>query len=154
MDLPALVDDDDALLPADESNALDGLEGNCIDDESEVDEEEMVHFTSFLKGLYDEEAEMGDAVPRVGVAGLSAADIVVYFLDWMHVNKMTDAAAEQMWSFVQGITPTEFTLPRFSKIKRASKHSAESGCRKIDLCPNDCIAYFDSVNITGPSVVR
>jgi hypothetical protein len=154
MDLPSLVADDDALLPADESDALDGSEGDNFDDDSEVEDEDMVHFTSFLKGLYDEEAEMGEAVPRVGVAGLSAADIVVYFLDWMHVNKMTDAAAEQMWSFLQGITPTEFTLPPFSKLKRASKQSAESGCRKIDLCPNDCIAYFDSVNLTGPSVVR
>jgi hypothetical protein len=156
MSLPDMVDfahgdDEGALSDCSESGEGDSSGGYSDDAPEQADDlaEEMGAHTTFLKDFLQAEMEAGDDVVRVGTACLSAGDVVVFFLDWMCVTKCTDAAAEQMYNFLKVLTPSHFDVPSFSKVKLAARVGPESRCRKIDLCRNDCIAYYDSENMTG-----
>jgi hypothetical protein len=156
MSLPDLVDfsdgdDVDAHSGGSESGEGDGSDGHSDDASDHEDDlaEELAGHTSFLKDLLQAEMEAGDDTVRVGTACMSPGDVVVFFLDWMGVTKGTDAAAEQIYNFLKVLTPIDFELPSFSKVKIAARVGPESRCRTVDLCRNDCIAYYDSENMTG-----
>lgn len=60
------------------------------------------------------------------------------------LSQVKDSTAQDMWQRQQMFLPEDMQMPSFPWIKRLL-HRGETKCfRRIDVCPNDCIAYWDS----------
>jgi hypothetical protein len=93
--------------------------------------------------------ENDDDTPPIGSAGMNAGEIALYLLDWMASNKITDTAGMDMWKLLQCVLPEGTSMRTFWSVKNRMKDHELSSVVRIDICPNDCVAYFDSVHLTG-----
>ena len=109
-------------------------------DEEEPEEEEDI--TNPLQSLF--EADNGAAI---GQGNLTVTDVVLRFLDWVSSHKLTDKAAEDIWRVIVALTPEESGLPTWHTIKGWLRDAEGTVCTRYDICPNDCIAYYNSVNL-------
>jgi hypothetical protein len=71
-------------------------------------------------------------------------------LDWISSKKITDAAASMMWDIVVLMMPAEVNVPTWNQIKRALRQAEAGMVERIDICPNDCIAYYNSKCLAEP----
>ena len=87
---------------------------------------------------------------------MTAQETVVMVLDWMAAHKVTDSAARDMWRICKVLLPKEVgdSYPGWWKMKETLRKYEVSAMERIDLCPNDCIAYWDSKNLLGNEVYR
>ena len=109
-------------------------------DYEELNEEEDDVYNPLLDLV---EADNGT---RIGKGGLAVTDVLLRFLDWLSSYKLTDKAAEDIWSLLLALTPEDSGLPTWHTMKGWLKRSESTVCTRIDVCPNDCIAYYNSVN--------
>ena len=77
-------------------------------------------------------------------------------LDWMSVHKVTDSAARDMWRICKMMLPAgaRKDYPSWWTVKGLLRKYEVKAMERIDLCPNDCIAYWDSKNLVGDAVYR
>ena len=88
--------------------------------------------------------------PRFGQCGLSAAEVTLFLLDWMCTHKVTDACADHMWSLVKTVIPGEVDVDTWRKVKRLLTTHEARYCLRIEVCVNDCVAYWNSKNLPTP----
>jgi hypothetical protein len=92
----------DAIAPNDRSDEADDEDDDSDDD---VDP-------------YDGWAHLAcDRTEATGEGQLTAQEIVVFLLDWMHANKATDTSASFVWRLVQMLVPAGVDIPTFQKVK-------------------------------------
>lgn len=127
-------DDDDAMSWSDSSSGEDCDDG----DEGDTDEWSTAAWDNLLKGT------TGD---RFGRGQLTPAHVLLLFLDWMSANKTTDAAAGSVWGLLSACTPGGTKLPTFRAIKRMLVKNKDRIVRRIDICRNDCIAFYDTKHL-------
>ena len=65
-------------------------------------------------------------------------------LDWMNSNKVSDMATSSLWDILRPMLGEEANLPRFTQVKRLLDKYTTKHVQRIELCPNDCIAYWNS----------
>lgn len=65
----------------------------------------------------------------------------------MSSHKITDASAAGVWSVLLNCMPSESSLPTFNMIKQLIIEHEELCCETIEICRNDCIAYWDTKNL-------
>ena len=68
-------------------------------------------------------------------------------LDWVASKKVTDAAAAMMWEIVQLMLPEGADVASWPQIKAALRKAETGMVERIELCPNDCVAYWDSKSL-------
>lgn len=106
--------------------------------------------TAHQQNLDTWSALFGDAASRthkLGRGGLTAEQVVVLLLDWMCATKATDECAKGIWTIIEACLPADVQWPTFRQV-RASVFMAEGRfARRIDICPNDCVAYVDTLNL-------
>ena len=85
-----------------------------------------------------------------GCAKLNSAEIALLFLDWMCKHKLTDSAAGDLWRLLKVMLPAVMELPSFRTLKKILGNAEASYVRRLDLCPNDCIVYYDSTHLKEP----
>lgn len=120
----------------------------CFDhDDEELEDVSWRHFDPL--GL-------GEAMQNLGLdpeSRLTAAEATFYFLDWMSTYKVTDTSAAGMWTLLRALVKQpedEEQMMSFPSLKRLLR-GFEDGCvERIELCPNDCIAYYDSKHLPVP----
>ena len=88
--------------------------------------------------------------PAVGPAGLSVKEVVLLMLDWMTSHKSTDSSAKDMWALLGMLLPADADLPTFTRVKKILIKAEATYSQRIDICPNDCIAYWDSKHLPMP----
>jgi hypothetical protein len=62
----------------------------------------------------------------------------------MHAHKITDSAACDMWLLVNMLLPDQVTVPLWHKVRTLLARVKGKYCQRVECCPNDCIAYWDS----------
>ena len=90
---------------------------------------------------------LNDVVPdeeRSGRAGLSSAELTLFVLDWMSSHKCTDNAARDVYNICKMLMPAGVTPKTFDQIKYILKKYEGEVVQTIDICPNDCVAYWNS----------
>jgi len=95
------------------------------------------------------EALKVSAKDTVGAAGITAADVCILLLDWMHTNKETANSASYMWGLCKLLLP-EGALPSFGVIKKLLADVESGYCKRIDACPNDCVLFCDLHHLPEP----
>ena len=105
--------------------------------------------------LFDSENEggvSGDEGEERTTRPPSAAEITLLFIDWMCTNKVTDAAAQDMWSLLHLILPpvSRIMLKTWWQLKRSLKDFEPEISERVDVCVNDCIAYWNSKHMAPP----
>jgi hypothetical protein len=68
-------------------------------------------------------------------------------LDWISTKKVTDAAAKMIWGIVSLMMPAGVSVPSWYQIKRTLVKAEDGLVERIDVCPQDCIAYWDSAHL-------
>jgi hypothetical protein len=86
---------------------------------------------------------------EIGKGQLTGAQVSLLLLDWMSSHKVTDAAARCVWSIVSALMPEDADMPSFYSVKERLRQFEEGAVRRIDICPNDCIAYYDTIHLSG-----
>ena len=118
------------------------------------DEEKAVHPT---RQIEDAPPTLADALNTlrisardlVGRGGITAADVCVLLLDWMHTNKGTGNSSNHIWGLCRLLLP-EKALPSYQMIKKLLKDVQKGYCKRIDSCPNDCVLFCDLHHLPEP----
>ena len=92
----------------------------------------------------------GGGVGPIGRAGLSKAELTMVLLDLLCTHKLTDSAAGDMWNVVKMLLPPEVEVKSFRTVKKILDEHRDKTVVQIDVCPNDCIAYWDSTYLATP----
>jgi hypothetical protein len=93
-------------------------------------------------GLLDQQSEND--------AQLTSPEIVLLFLDWMCKHKLTDSAAKDLWTLMTRFMPEGVDLPAFHTLKTMLHKSEDEYVQRLDICPNDCIVYWNSTHLATP----
>ena len=78
------------------------------------------------------------------VTHFSHPQVLLLFLDWVSTHKVTDAAAQTVWGLLTACCPVGEDLPTFWAVKRMLQKSESRVVQRIDICQNDCIAYYNT----------
>jgi hypothetical protein len=103
----------------------------------------------------EEISESGDGAsdsddPAPGAAALpalTAAECTLFLLDWMTSHKVTDSAARDIWKVVKMLLPPNVKPKSVDQVKAILDKFEASTVERIDVCPNDCVAYWDSKHL-------
>ena len=60
---------------------------------------------------------------------------------------MTDAAGVDLMKIIKLVCGGTVDVPTFGQIKEAVKRCDFVTSQRIEMCPNDCIVYYDSKNL-------
>lgn len=126
-----------------------------VSDESSSDSDNAPGFDplQLLRTEADEgdgEGDEGDDDPVVGPAALTAGEVVVLLLDHISAHKGTDAGTKDLWQLVSALVPSGMTLPTWPSVKNLLEKIDAKYCKRIEICKNDCIAYWDSRWLPDP----
>ena len=91
---------------------------------------------------------------RIGRGGLTGAQLALLMMDWMTSHKVTDRAASSMWSILGACMAEGQDVPSFPAMKALFRRMKSSFVKRIEICPNDCIAYYNTTNLTGDLATR
>ena len=72
--------------------------------------------------------------------------VLVTVLDWMTKHKATLSPTSDVWTTLRALLPGELNLPTFSVFKTLLDRHMQSTVTRIDVCVNDCVAYYDCEN--------
>lgn len=78
-------------------------------------------------------------------------ELVMTYYEWMSTHKVTDACAKAVHSILVSVLPKQCNLPSWWKIKGLVDSVYDNNVVSVDVCPNDCIAYYDA---THPSLAH
>jgi hypothetical protein len=91
-----------------------------------------------------------DAKEQTGRAGLTRGEMILMFLDTLCTYKMTDSSGRGVWSMMQSFLPAGIDLPSFTSVKNILCRAETRYVKRYDLCPEDCIVYYDSTLLSPP----
>ena len=138
-DPPALHDDAQVRDP--DASAHAESDAELSDSASDSDTYDPLGLLGAV-GVDEEEIE------RIGRGEVSPADITLLLLDLVSAHKLTDSAARDMWNVIRMIMPSDLEMKTFPQIKRILQDHQEKRVKRIEMCPNDCIAYWDSTHLS------
>ena len=81
---------------------------------------------------------------------LTLSELIVYLLDIMTANKLTDAAGSDIWSLVRLLVPPNTPTKTFRSVKGILEKYEAATVQRLDVCPEDCIVYWDSTHLPKP----
>ena len=141
-------DDDDEMPPL-----MSGSEdGSDSDDDSENESDNSAWETDTdsdddqLRGE-DDEAPCANDNKSTGRGQLNRHDVTMLILDWIAWRKVTDTAAAGVWEIVQLLMPEGANVPSWGQIKRALRAAEKDNLIRVDVCVNDCVAFYDSTGV-------
>lgn len=85
-----------------------------------------------------------------GRGGLTARQVLMLLLDWMCSHKATDESAKSVWSILQACMPAEAELPTFEAVRMSLRRHEDKFVKRIEICPNDCVAFYDTHSLLPP----
>jgi hypothetical protein len=120
------------------------------DSGEDTDDEEMEDSDAEVPGLFDHLPH--DGIPLEGSApcppaNITTLEIVIIMLDWICTHKITDTASGDLWNRLRLIVPEGVDTSTFDHAKGIVTKYKDLNVQRIDLCVNDCIAFWDCKNI-------
>lgn len=101
-------------------------------------------------GVLQSGAQAGRQANGIGTAKLTKQEITLLFLDWITTYKATDKCAAGAWNILKAMVPPGADVPTFESVKNLLRRGERTHVRRYDLCPNDCIVYWDSKYLPVP----
>ena len=121
-----------------------------IESRSEEESDEESDEESEEPGLFDhlphDGISMEEYVSGMELPGITTLEVVCIMLDWMTTNKIHDTGAEDIWRRLRLFLPT-VAMPTFEEARNLVKKHKAMRIQRIEICTNDCIAYWDCKNI-------
>lgn len=98
----------------------------------------------------EEVDEQADGVGGAGPAELTPGEIVILLLDYVSAHKATDSGTKDLWDLVRMLVPSGVSLPTWASVKHLLEKVDLKYCKRIEICKNDCIAYWNSTWLPTP----
>lgn len=145
------VPDDESDPDTDDDKAMPELSESHTDDEPDPDTDDE---DDELPGLFDHLPHVGVNLQAPHEADepshppdqITTLEVMIVMLDWMASYKASDVSTEDMWRrlrlFLPGVDVSTFNHAKGLVIK----HRAMTQ-ERIEMCVNDCIAYWDCKHI-------
>jgi hypothetical protein len=119
---------------------------NVSDNDSVVSDNDSVSESEETSGPFDHlfrDTAAGD-FESVDIDGsITTIEVVVLMLDLMTVHKLTDKSAEYAWKVLKVCMPN-VDVSTFWTAKNIVKKHFKGYVQRIDICVNDCIAFWDA----------
>ena len=93
-------------------------------------------FPGWYNRVYSEEEDL--APPDILLA-----ELVALFTEWMFAFKVKDTCAKAVYLLLKTLLPENANIGTWPRLKRLLEAVTDSTSIEIDLCPNDCIAFYD-----------
>jgi hypothetical protein len=71
------------------------------------------------------------------------AELIALYSEWMFAFKVTDACAKAAYLLLRTLLPENANIGSWPQLKRALEAVTSRSCIEVDICPGDCIAYYD-----------
>ena len=85
----------------------------------------------------------------LGVAGGTLlGELLLYYFEWMGGHTVTDASAQAVCGILTLLLPKDHSFPAFHELKKMLQQVHKNNVVKVDLCPNDCIAFHNAKHQT------
>ena len=78
-------------------------------------------------------------------------ELLLYYFEWMASNNVKDACAQGVHGLLSSILPPGSIFPAWATLKRLLVQVHSNNVQKVDMCPNDHIAFVD---MTHPSLLH
>jgi hypothetical protein len=70
-------------------------------------------------------------------------ELLLMYFEWMNTHKVTDACAKAAYTLLTTLLPADANSGNWATARKMLKAIYEQTVQAIELCPNDCIAYYD-----------
>jgi hypothetical protein len=83
---------------------------------------------------------------------LTGPEAMLLLLDAQSAHKLPDASTISIAQMFTGLMTDEDreSTPTFNMVKKMMERFSEQACRRIEICRNDCIAYYDTHSLSEP----
>lgn len=102
-----------------------------------------------VSGAADDAGQDASAA-TVGRAKLTEAELTLILIDLISAHKLTDSSAVDIWNVIRMLLPPEVDVKTFTQVKYILNQHHDRTRVLIDVCANDCIAYWDSTFLPDP----
>jgi hypothetical protein len=75
--------------------------------------------------------------------GTLLGELLLYYFEWMAAHKVTDASARAVHGLLRLLLPKNNSFPAWTTLKNMLEQVHKNYVIIVDLCPNNCIAYWD-----------
>jgi hypothetical protein len=84
-------------------------------------------------------------------AGTLLGELLLYYFEWMSSHIVTDVCAQAVHGLLSLLLPKDHTFPNWTHLKNMLERVHKNNVVVVDLCPNDCMAYYDGkhAKLTG-----
>jgi len=144
---------DERKEPMDDNRQVTMAEVVIRDAEDDMDDEGSDDSASSASVDFDQANPLGLIVDALGDdQELGAGELKMLFLDWVSGHRLTDSAAKDAWSMLRLVASEDKAadMGTWRQLKSMLEAFEEETVEKIDVCPNDCIAYWDSKHLPTP----
>jgi hypothetical protein len=135
--MPALYSDSEGYSSSDD-------DGWDEDEDDSSDDGEDSRLPQEPANADEEEA---DDKKFTGRGKMTRSEIVMCVLDWIACRKVTDVAASTVWDILTLLIPEETSVVTWGQIKRSLRAAEQDSVVRIDMCVNDCIAFWNSSSL-------
>jgi hypothetical protein len=76
-------------------------------------------------------------------SSITLGELLILFFEWMTAHTVTDACARGVYTILNAMVPPGSNSGTWTHAKQLLENIHEQRVLPVDLCPNDCIAYYD-----------
>lgn len=81
-------------------------------------------------------------------------ELVLMFFEWMHAHKVTDACAKSIYTLLSTLLPKNSNAGSWNTAKALLDSIYDRSVVAIEICPNDCIAFYDCKHPKVPTTTQ
>jgi len=70
-------------------------------------------------------------------------ELLLMYFEWMSAHKVTDACAKSAYALLSALLPADANGGSWGTARKMLEAIYDQSVVCVDLCPNDCIAYYD-----------
>jgi hypothetical protein len=74
---------------------------------------------------------------------LLLGELMLMYFEWMGTTKVADAAAKGVYKILSVVMPSDANGGSWTTAQKMLKAIYENSVVAVDICPNDCIAYYN-----------
>jgi hypothetical protein len=75
--------------------------------------------------------------------GTLLGELLLYYFEWMSAHKVPDTCAQAVHGLLRLLLPKDNTFPAWTTLKSMLEQVYKNNVIIVDLCPNNCIAYWN-----------
>jgi hypothetical protein len=77
-------------------------------------------------------------------SGTLLGELLLYYFEWMSSHIVTDRCAKAVHGLLCMLLPADHNFPNWNHLKKLLDKVYKNNVVSVELCPNDCIAFWDA----------